>query len=79
MEARVRELLAELLETEPDAIPLEEPFADLGVDSLQGLELLVRIEQEYGVHVPEEELPSFPTPRSVVERVLKELEGGPRR
>jgi acyl carrier protein len=40
----MREEIASLLDAEPDAIDLETPFLDLGLDSVTGLELMMELE-----------------------------------
>ncbi|WP_246422450.1 acyl carrier protein [Nocardiopsis mwathae] len=53
-------------------------FAELGYDSLAVLELGNRIEQEYGVRIPDGELDNGQTMRDVVAYVNSGLaEGGP--
>ncbi len=52
----VREIVAEIAD-----LPLEEvtpgaTFADLGVDSLRGLRIVVEIEKRYGVVISEDEI-----------------------
>jgi minimal PKS acyl carrier protein len=45
----------------------DSPFEELGYDSLAVLEITARIEQEFGVRVPEEE--SLTTPAALIEYV----------
>jgi acyl carrier protein len=72
VEARVREILAELVEVPGETIDLETEFRELGIDSIKALELVVRLEQEFGVRVAEEEIPQIQTPRMAVQRILEE-------
>lgn len=44
-------------------------FADLGYDSLALMEAATRIEQEFGVKVPDERIPDLRTPRDLLELV----------
>ena len=56
----VRELLAEILETEPDKIDGDADFVkDLGMDSMMALEVLAAIEKKYRIIIPEESLAKF--------------------
>ena len=41
-------------------------FADLGYDSLALLEMAARIEQEFGVAIPDDEIVGLSTPRAVL-------------
>lgn len=54
--ARLRELAAEVFEVRPEEITEGASFyEDLGIDSLQKVELLVRIERQLGVRLTDEE------------------------
>jgi minimal PKS acyl carrier protein len=57
---------------------LDEPFADLGLDSLGTIELAERIQREWQVHVPmllpNEIVEILQTPRLALEYVNKHLE-----
>lgn len=50
---------------------------ELGFDSLSGVELLMRIEQEFGVTLPEELLASAETPRELLQAVRAAGESAP--
>ncbi|MBV9446010.1 MAG: acyl carrier protein [Streptosporangiaceae bacterium] len=56
---------------ETDAIACDDfsdiPFEDLGYDSLALMESAARIEQEFGVKVPEEKMSELRTPRDAIE------------
>lgn len=63
LEDRLRELIVERLklEIEPASIAAEQPlFGDdgLGLDSIDALELVLGIEQEFGVQIEDEEMGS---------------------
>ena len=65
----VRTILAKQLRiADPSTITLESKIKkDLGADSLDILQLLMRIEDEYGKVIPDEELAHFDTVGDVVE------------
>ncbi|MBR6405817.1 MAG: acyl carrier protein [Lachnospiraceae bacterium] len=72
---KVRDILAEQLRLDPDKItPNAEIIADLGADSLDVLQLLMTIEDEYGVKIPDEELENFHTVGDIVEYVEANFE-----
>ncbi len=53
---RIREHLAEELEVEPDRIAEDTRFKeDLEADSLDLVELVVELEDRYGIRIPDEE------------------------
>lgn len=48
---KIAALLAEKLECEVSAITMETKFADLGIDSLDVMELLMSLEEELGTEI----------------------------
>lgn len=64
----VQRILAKQLRKEQSAITLESKIKDeLGADSLDILQLLMRIEDEYGIVIPDEKLARFVAVKDVVE------------
>ena len=58
----VKKILADQLRiNEEDILPSSRIKEDLGADSLGILELLMTIEEEHGIVIPDEELASFET------------------
>lgn len=69
---KVKTLLAEQLELDENEIQLDSSFVeDLGADSLDVVEMLMLLEEEFDVTVPDEEAEKFRTVRDVVD-FLKE-------
>jgi len=64
----VKAILAKQLRiADPETITLESKIKkDLGADSLDILQLLMRIEDDYGIVIPDEELVGFETVGDVV-------------
>ena len=63
----VQKILAKQLRIEPSRITLESKIMeDLGADSLNILQLLMKIEDDYGIVIPDEELVHFETVADVV-------------
>lgn len=48
---KVKELLAEHLEMEESEISMETTFEDLGVDSLDAVEIMMEMEDEFGIEI----------------------------
>lgn len=65
---RMKEIIVEQLSLDnPDAITPEANFKeDLGVDSLDLFELVMALEEEYGVEIPSEDLESIQTVQDVI-------------
>ena len=71
---KVRAHLAEELEVDPAAIDEGTRFReDLDADSLDLYELLMELEDGYGVRVPEEEAAEIETVGQAVDAVLKHV------
>jgi len=61
-------ILAEKLEVDPAGITLETRFKeDLGADSLDLFELVLDLEDEYGIKVPSEDLEKLTSVGKVIE------------
>ena len=53
---KITEISAELLEVNPKDVKLDSSFTDdLGADSLILIEVIMRVEEEFGIEVPDEE------------------------
>lgn len=57
----LREVVAMLLELEPEQIPSDQPLSELGIDSLMRVEIIALVEQSSGLKVPDEHLPELRT------------------
>jgi acyl carrier protein len=73
---KVRAILARQLRVDPErVIPEAQIKKDLGADSLDILQLLMRIEDQYGIVIPDEELATFNTVGDVVAYLEKQEAG----
>jgi len=64
---KAKEMLAEKLGCSPDEITAETKFEDLGLDSLDMAEMLMNLEDEFGVTIEIDE--SLTTVGAVVEKL----------
>lgn len=48
-------VLAEHLEMDPSEITEESTFADLGVDSLEAVEIMMKLDDEFGIEINPQE------------------------
>lgn len=62
---RIKEIIADRLEIDPDQITLESSFEDLDVDSLYLVEIMMAIEEEYDIIFDDTE--DFKTVADIVE------------
>ena len=64
---KVKTILAKQLRKDPATITLESKIKrDLGADSIDILQLLMRIEDQYGIVIPDQALATFDTVGDVV-------------
>jgi acyl carrier protein len=76
IESKLTELLVEELGLEADKIKLDARFEeDLEVDSLGVVELLMALEDNFGVQIPDEEAESIGTVGQAVDLVEQKLKG----
>jgi len=72
--ARISEILGETFEVEPSAIhPRAHLVDDLDLDSIDAIDLAVKLEEETGLDVSEEELREIQVVQDVVDLVLRRL------
>lgn len=70
LEARIKELIAEHLEVKLESIKNESAFiSDLGADSLDTVELIMAIEDEYKFEVSDDEAEHLTTVQAVIDFV----------
>ena len=76
LEKDLRDLVAEIVEVEPSEVTPEADFVeDLGMDSMQALEIMAAIEKKYSVQVPEEHLGKIMNLTSLID-IAKGIIGG---
>lgn len=64
---KMKKILAEQLDTDADSITLETDIQDdLGADSLDVVEMLMSIEDEFEIEIPDEKIESLKTVGQVV-------------
>lgn len=72
---KLKDILAEQLEANPDNITLETDIAgELGADSLDVVELAMSVEDEFNVIIPDEEIENLKTVGDVVEFIQSNME-----
>ena len=70
IEQRVNSILAEQLGVESDVLTPEANLVDdLGADSLDVVELVMALEEEFGVEIPDEEVENIRTIADVVQYI----------
>jgi acyl carrier protein len=66
---RVIRVFSEFKKVPPEEIKLDTTFEELGFDSLDGLNLIFELEEEFNVTVPDDKAQSMKSVREVVEGI----------
>ena len=65
---KLKKVIADVLNVDPEEITMESTFVDdLGADSLDLFELVMALEEEYGLEIPAEELSDVETVGDIIE------------
>lgn len=72
--ARVIAVLARTQKIDPASIDETKSFADLGIDSLDGLRIIFELEEEFGVEIPDAEMKRYTTVAAAIEGMTKLLD-----
>ena len=68
---RVIRCIAETQRLEPEKVTIASSFEELGIDSLDGINILFALENEFGIDIPDEDAQQVRTVENMVEGVRK--------
>jgi len=72
IEVRVKKIIAEQFGLEESQVSGEKAFiADLGADSLDVVELIMALEDEFGIEIPDEEAEKIGTVQAAVDYAIE--------
>lgn len=72
IEERVRKIICEQLDVEEkDVVPKASFVDDLGADSLDQVELIMAMEEEFGISIPDEDAEKIATVQDAINYILK--------
>jgi acyl carrier protein len=74
---KVISVIANTKHVNPETISLDSSFEELEIDSLDGVEIVYCLEEEYKISVPDETMKEFRTVRDVVDALEKFLSERP--
>ena len=75
--ARVRAVIAATQHLPQEKITPDSTFQELGIDSLDGINILFAVESEFNINIPDEAAQSLRSVRDVIDGIAKLLESGP--
>lgn len=72
---KVKKIVAEQLEVDPNIVTAEANFAnDLNADSLDTVELVMALEEEFDIEIPDEAAEQIATVQAAVDYISKKVE-----
>jgi acyl carrier protein len=74
---RVISVIAATQKMEPEKITIDSTFEELGIDSLDGVQLLFALETEFNINIPDEGAQGLHGVREMVEALSKLMPDGP--
>ncbi len=76
---KVITIVASVKQISPDSIRVESTFDELGIDSLDRINILFELESEFDIDVPDDEARSITSVQGIVERLAAYLESRERK
>ena len=70
---KVLDLVASTKRIPREKVSIESTFEELGMDSLDGINLMFEVESEFNISVPDEEARSIQSVRDLIEKLEKHL------
>lgn len=71
---KVKKIVVEQLEVEPSTVTPQASFAnDLGADSLDTVELVMALEEEFDIEIPDEDAEQIHTVQNVVDYISNQV------
>lgn len=71
--ARVAAVIARTQKIPPETVTLDKSFEELKIDSLDGINIVFALEEEFGIEIPDESIRQIRSVRDTVEGVEKLL------
>jgi acyl carrier protein len=74
---RILKVIADSQKLPPEKVTIDSTFEELGIDSLDGVNILFALENEFNISIPDEGVQSLRTMRQMVEALDKLIVAGP--
>ncbi len=69
---KIREIMVDTLSCDGDRITMDSRLnEDLGIDSLDAVELVMALEEAYNIKIPDDELPNIRTVENIIDCVTR--------
>jgi acyl carrier protein len=72
--ARILRIIAETQRKDPAQVTIDSSFEELGIDSMDGVNIVFALENEFNINVPDEEVKNIRSVRDMVDGVIKLVE-----
>ncbi len=72
---KVMEIIAREQHLDPCKVTIDSTFAELGIDSLDGVNILFALEEEFKIDIPDAVAQNMKSVRQVVDSLTRVLEG----
>jgi acyl carrier protein len=73
---KILKVIADSQKLPPEKVTIDSTFEELGIDSLDGVNILFALENEFNISIPDEGVQSLRTTRQMVEALEKIIPGG---
>ncbi|HHW07990.1 MAG TPA: acyl carrier protein [Clostridia bacterium] len=70
---KIRAIVVEQLGVEEDEVTMETTFESLNADSLDVVELVMALEEEFGIEIPDEDAEKLVTVKAAVDYVTQKI------
>lgn len=71
---RILRIIAETQRKDPAEVTIDSTFEELGIDSMDGVNIVFALENEFNINVPDEEVKSIRSVRDMVTGVERLIE-----
>jgi acyl carrier protein len=68
---RILRIIAEVQRKDPAQVTIDSSFEELGIDSMDGVNIVFALENEFNINVPDEEVKRIRSVREMVEGVSR--------
>jgi acyl carrier protein len=76
MTRKILKVIADSQKLPPEKVTIDSTFEELGIDSLDGVNILFALENEFNISIPDEGVQTIRSMRQMVEALDKLMSGG---